>query len=316
MKFNCCQYLESTIPCVSTGSPVTGQSGGNRKSSAAFVIVFTALRMIVLYLMNPLFDIEKIRRNRAFALDNMDGHAFLFEKAAERMEDNLRDITREFENILIIGQCGAQFLQDIVTGKSVTVWDIDEDLNEIPSFEDESFDCVLSLHYLHVVNEVPAFLTKVKRMLQSDGLFLCSFFGGRSLQELRAVIMEVEMEVKGGVTQQIHPMIDHYQMAGLLQQAGFALPVVDYDRITVHYQSLETFYQDLRCMGERNALSQREEGIHNISQHIETQYKKRFYEDGYVATFDLVHAIGWAPHESQQKPAQRGSGDISLTEVL
>lgn len=266
--------------------------------------------------MTPLFDIEKIRRNRAYALDHMDGHDFLYQKAAEAMIDNVRDIKRDFQNILIIGTCSEKFIKHYFFNENITIFDIDNNLNEIPGYSEGAFDCILCMHYLHVVNDVPSFLLRVKSMLKPDGVFLCSFFGGRSLQELRAVVMEAELEAVDGVTQQIHPMIDHYQMAGLLQQTGFALPVVDYDRVVVHYQNLETLFEDLRCMGESNALINRKSNIKNLKQDIENIYKNKFYNDGYIATFDIVHGIGWAPHESQQKPAARGSGDISLTEIL
>ena len=266
--------------------------------------------------MNSIFDIEKIRKNRAYALQNMEGHDFLFEKATERMIDNLCDIKRDFKNILIIGARGSEALVEYFSNKNITVYDVVEDNNEIPDLKDESFDCILCLHYLHVVNNVPAFLLKIKSMLVPDGLFLCSFFGGLSLQELRQSIMDAELQKTGGVSQHIHPMIDHYQAAALMQKSGFALPVVDYDRVIVEYGKLETLYQDLRMMGEGNALNNRKSNIKKLKQYIENIYKNKFYNEGYVATFDIIHTIGWAPHESQQKPLERGSGEVSLTEIL
>jgi hypothetical protein len=111
-------------------------------------------------------------------------------------------------------------------------------------------------------------------------------------------------------------MIDHYQAAALMQKAGFALPVVDYDRVTVTYQKLQSLYDDLYYMGEANALSNRTQNFKNMKQDIENEYKNRFYNGGFQATFDIIHMIGWAPHESQQQPAKRGSGQTSLTEIL
>lgn len=266
--------------------------------------------------MTPLFDIEKIRKNRAFALQNMQGHNFLFEKSVERMIDNLRDIKRDFQNILIIGARGSDNLKSNFKNKNIEIYDIIDNKDEIPNLNDKQYDCILCLHYLHVVNDVPGFLSKIKSLLKPDGLFLCSFFGGQSLMELRQSIMDAELEKTGGVSQHIHPMIDHYQMAALMQRAGFALPVVDYDRVTVEYKKLETLYDDLRLMGEGNALNDRMSNIKQLKQPIDIIYKNRFYNQGYICTFDLIYAIGWAPHESQQKPAARGSGDISLTEIL
>ena len=232
------------------------------------------------------------------------------------MIDDLRDIKRDFQNILIIGARGSHYLKKYFYNKNIEIYDIIDNSDEIPNLSDGQYDCILCLHYLHVVNDIPGFLLKIKSLLKADGLFLCSFFGGRSLMELRQSLIDAETDIRGGVSQHIHPMIDHYQMAALMQQSGLALPVVDYDRVVVEYKKLETLYDDIRLMGEGNALANRSSGINDLIQSIEKNYKNKFYNEGYVATFDLVYAIGWAPHESQQKPSARGSGDISLTEIL
>ena len=47
-------------------------------------------------------------------------------------------------------------------------------------------------------------------------------------------------------------------------------------------------------------------------------YAERHAEaDGRIpATFEMVHLAGWAPHESQQKPARRGSAKSRLADAL
>jgi hypothetical protein len=47
-------------------------------------------------------------------------------------------------------------------------------------------------------------------------------------------------------------------------------------------------------------------------------YQEKFSDpDGRIrATFDVVWMSGWAPHESQQKPLQRGSAKASLAEAV
>jgi hypothetical protein len=47
-------------------------------------------------------------------------------------------------------------------------------------------------------------------------------------------------------------------------------------------------------------------------------YAERHAEaDGRIpATFEMVHLAGWAPHESQQKPAKRGSAKTRLADAL
>ena len=266
--------------------------------------------------MKPIFDIEKIRRNRAYARDHITGHDFLFEKAATRLIDNLKDIQRDFENILIIGERGSHIIADHFEGKNITTYDVTDGGDEIPKYGAGQFDCIVALPYLHCVNDVPGFLSAMKHYLKPDGLFLCAFFGGQSLQELRTCITAAELEMTGGGSQHIHPMIDHYQYAGLLQRASFALPVVDFDRVIVEYSDLNNLYIDLQNMGESNALFNRNQNIKKTKQYIENIYKNKFFNTGFIVTFDIVFGIGWQAHESQQKPAKRGSGQVSLTEIL
>jgi NADH dehydrogenase [ubiquinone] 1 alpha subcomplex assembly factor 5 len=266
--------------------------------------------------MKPIFDIEKIRRNRTHAREHIAGHDFLFEKAASRLIGNLKDIQRDFGDILIVGARGSGAITKYFDGKNVTVYDVVDGGDEIPQFDAGQFDCIVALPYLHCVNDVPGFLSAMKHYLKPDGLFLCAFFGGQSLQELRTCITAAELEMTGGGSQHIHPMIDHYQYAGLLQRAEFALPVVDFDRVIVEYRDLDNLYRDLYNMGEGNALLNRNKNIKKIKQNIECKYKNKFYNNGFVVTFDIVFGIGWQVHESQQKPAKRGSGQVSLTEIL
>lgn len=266
--------------------------------------------------MNEIFDIEKIRRNRLWAKDHMDGHDFLFNRALNQMMDNLDDIQRDFKNILIVGRRQSDIIKSKLSNKNIELFDINDNSNEIPKYDVGQFDCIIVTPYLHTVNDVVGFLTAMKSYLQPDGLFLCSYFGGQSLNELRSSIMEVELAKFGGASQHIHPMIDHFQFAGLLQSVGFALPVVDYDRVIVEYSDIDNLYKDLKNMGEGNALQDRKSNISELKQDIEIIYKNNFYNNGYIATFDIVHGIGWAPHESQQKPSKRGSGQVSLTEIL
>jgi len=266
--------------------------------------------------MKHIFDIEKIRANRTHAFVAMGGHDFLFKDMTNRLIDNLSDIKRDFSDILIIGARGASPIANYFSGKNVTIYDVINGGSEIPDFEPEQFDCIIALGYMHVVNDVKGFLTAIKSYLKPDGLFLNSFFGGHSLQELRTSIMQVELAARDGASNHIHPMIDHYQFAGLMQGAGFALPVVDYDVTRVEYSDLNKLYADLKNMGEGNALMNREATLSGLGHAIELFYKAHFYNQGFVATFEILHGIGWKYHESQQKPATRGSGQISLEEIL
>mgnify|MGYP006173263615 CR=1 FL=1 len=75
------------------------------------------------------------------------------------------------------------------------------------------------------------------------------------VKELRAVLTDAELQVRGGAQARVSPFADGFDGAALLQRAGFALPVADVDRVTVRYPDLLALFRDLRAMGETNVLA-------------------------------------------------------------
>ena len=187
-------------------------------------------------------------------------------------------------------------------------------------FADESLDLVVSTLALHWVNDLPGALIQIRRALKPDGLFLGAVFGGSTLTELRQALTEAEAEVTGGAGLRVSPFADAFDAAGLLQRAGFALPVADVDRVRVRYGHPLKLIADLKAMGETNALTDR--ARRPLSRQVLARaceiYAARFAEpDGrVVATFDIVTMTGWAPHPDQQKPLRPGSAKMRLADAL
>jgi hypothetical protein len=148
-------------------------------------------------------------------------------------------------------------------------------------------------------------------------------FGGATMPELRAALIEAETEVTGGISPRLSPLPGLQDMAGLLQRAGFALPVADVERVTVRYSHPMKLLQDLKGMGEQAAFAKRAgQDRRPLSRRILARmseiYADRFSdEDGKVrATFEIIWLSGWAPHESQPKPLRPGSGTHSLAQAV
>jgi hypothetical protein len=93
--------------------------------------------------------------------------------------------------------------------------------------------------------------------LRPDGLFIGAIFGGATLTELRQALLQAEDEVSGGASFRVSPFADAIDAAGLLQRAGFALPVADVDRVKVRYGHPIELLRDLRRMGETSVLLDR-----------------------------------------------------------
>ncbi len=211
----------------------------------------------------------------------------------------------------------ADFSGAMLAGRDGLRVQLDEEL--LP-FKAESLDLVVSSLALHWVNDLPGALIQIRQALKPDGLFLCAILGGSTLTELRQCLTLAEAELTDGAGPRIAPFADTYDGAGLLQRAGFALPVADVDRVVVRYASPLKLIADLRAMGETNALTDR--ARRPLSRAVLARtcalYEARFADpDGRVrATFDIVTLTGWAPHPDQQQPLKPGSAKMRLADAL
>jgi hypothetical protein len=194
---------------------------------------------------------------------------------------------------------------------------VDPEVLDLPR---RSYDLIVSIFDLDVVDDVPGFLARARAHLRGDGLFLAAAIGGDSLTELREAFLTADADVSGGAFLRVAPFIPLSDAAGLLQRAGFALPVSDVETHTVRYETPLSLMRELKALGASNPLADRP---HKMATLALIRAASAAYEalaadsDGRVrATLEIVWVSGWAPHESQQKPLKPGSAEISLTKVL
>ncbi len=271
------------------------------------------------------FDRDRIRHNRRRAAAHFFDHSFLFDWTSKQISERLQDIKREFPLALQIGTRGPGVrLQNLITmdicgGTTNQNPTLIADEEFLP-FAGESLDLVTSTLNLHSVNDLPGALLQIRKALKPDGLFLAAMFGGETLHELRQVMTQAEMNIKGGASPRVSPFADKQQMGALLQRAGFNLPVIDSDIITVTYDNIFKLFHDLRFMGEGNTILARDKTPPGKALFLEAArlYQEQFAEkDGrLVASFEVIFLLGWSPHESQQKPLRPGSAKHSLAEAL
>jgi len=261
-----------------------------------------------------IFDTHAQVLRRARAL-RMTGDRFLLREAADGIRDRLAPVNRAFATALAVDGRAADLLQtDEVTWTKGTF-----DARERLDAGNGGFDLAVSILSLHGVNDLPGALVQIRRALKPDGLFVGALFGGATLSELRDAFAAGEIETMGGVTPRVAPFADVRELGALLQRAGFALPVADVERTTVLYRDFSTLVNDLRLLGETNALAQRSRMLSRATLRAAlAQYAATNAEpDGRLrATFDIVYLTGWAPHESQPQPLRPGSAKARLAEAL
>jgi SAM-dependent methyltransferase len=281
------------------------------------------------------FDRALVRRRRERAVLGGDQSGFLFAEVAIRLADRLTDVTRGFAVGVDLGSRGGHMARAaLATGRVERLYATDASpalagLLPVPAaaadeealpFADASLDLVISSLALHWVNDLPGTLVQVRRALKPDGLFLAALFGGETLWQLREVLMEAELAVMGGVSARVSPMADLRDAAGLLQRAGFALPVADRDPISVSYENAWALMRDLSRMGESNAIRLRAPGPLSRAVLAEAGrlYRERHaFSGGRVrASFEILYISGWAPSATQQKPLRPGQATTRLADAL
>jgi NADH dehydrogenase [ubiquinone] 1 alpha subcomplex assembly factor 5 len=268
------------------------------------------------------FDRSLLRQRRERAASHIDQHDFLYAEVAARLHERLSLIKREFPLMVHLGGAKgiAKPTQAIAMDTAAAMKPAVVADEEFLPFKSGSLDAVVSNLNLQWVNDLPGALIQIRNALKPDGLFLAALLGGESLFELRQCLMEAELEVSGGASPRVSPFVDPFDMGALMQRAGFALPVVDSDKIVVHYSNPLKLMQDLRGMGASNATYNRlmKPTKRSVLMRAAELYMQKFVDnEGRVpATFHVIYAIGWAPAAGQQKPLQPGSAKNRMAEAL
>lgn len=246
---------------------------------------------------------------------------FLLERVAADMADRLLAVNRRFTDAADIWTPGAG-LEAALSGRFQTFARVPapDAVREELALAPQSLDLALSALAFQFVNDLPGLLAQIRRALRPDGLLLAAMVGGDTLTELRQSFAAAEAECEGGVSPRVAPFADLRDVGGLLQRAGFALPVTDVDRVAVRYASAFGLMHDLRRMGATNSLIERRRTPTRRATLLRMAeiYGERFADaDGRIrATFDIIWLSGWAPHESQPKPLKPGSAKASLEQAV
>lgn len=237
---------------------------------------------------------------------------FLHAEAADEIKERLAEVNRRFTEPAIVTGF-PEFWRNRMPSARLT------GDAEVLDLRQGAHDLVIHALALHWVNDPVGQLIQCRRALRPDGLFIGVMFGGRTLSELRAVMAETETRVTGGLSPRVAPMGEIRDLGGLLQRAGFALPVADAGVRTVSYAGMAGLTRDLRRMGEGNALAARGGTLdRRFREAAEALYAQAFPAGGgrIRATFEMIFLTGWAPSESQPKPLRPGSAAARLADAL
>jgi SAM-dependent methyltransferase len=213
-----------------------------------------------------IFDARAVRAHRGRAAKTLPRIAPVLDDLAARLLDRLEDTKAKFTTALDLGGRGAIAPALLARGMEVISADVSAAMaaraggmklvvdGEALPFGEKKFDLIIAHCSLHWVNDLPGALIQLRRALRPEGLFLASIPVLGTLTELRAALLEAEESCSGAVNPRISPYPDLRDCAGLLQRAGFALPVADLEEIEFLYADPLALLHELRAAGETNAV--------------------------------------------------------------
>jgi hypothetical protein len=270
-----------------------------------------------------IFDRALVARHLERRLADRDD--FVTRLVLEDLSERLQAVIRKFDRALILAPDASAMPETARTASdpirferlSTVLGDVDTEALVMPRTD---YDLIVSIFDLQVVNDVPGFLARIRAHMAADGLFLAAAIGGDSLIELREAFLAADADVYGGGFARVAPFIPLNDVGGLLQRAGFALPVADVETHVVRYSDPLKLMREVKALGASNPLAERptKPATLRLIGAASSYYANAASDpDGKVrATLEIVWMSGWAPHASQQQPLRPGSAEVSLTQVL
>lgn len=246
--------------------------------------------------------------------------------AHTRLAERVAEVTRTFQSALVLAPWSEELNHQFFEHRScqhihaISGRDMFSSRDDNLNLPQNHYDAIVSCLSLSAVNDLPGILSQLYRALKPDGMLLISLLGGETLHELRSAFSAVETKLLGGIQPHVHPFIDVRDAGALLQRAGFNLPVIDRDVITVTYPHAFALMHELRALGATNSLHARARLFtrRDVMMQMAKHYAEHFAcDDGNIrASLEIITLVGWKPHANQPKPLARGSAKHSLKQAL
>lgn len=163
------------------------------------------------------------------------------------------------------------------------------DMHHLP-FETGFFDLIFSNQVIHWSSTLPALLREINRVMQVDGCFIFSTLGPDTFLELKRAWSSADQYTHVNVFEDMHTIGD------CLLKEQFMDPVVDMEKITLHYPSLRRLLTDLREQGVKNIHPKRNKGLTGKQawQRFQSHYSSLCTAEGkYPLTYEVIYGQAW-----------------------
>jgi malonyl-CoA O-methyltransferase len=161
------------------------------------------------------------------------------------------------------------------------------DMHALP-FSNNVFDLIFSNQVLHWSHHAPDLLRELNRVMHTNGCLMFTTLGPDTFLELR--------EAKKSAFSHANTFMDMHDIGDILLAERFLDPVVDMEKLTVHYASFLALLKSLKKQGVRHINSKRNAGLTGKAtwQAFEASVQKHQTETGkYPLTYEVVYGHAW-----------------------
>lgn len=174
---------------------------------------------------------------------------------------------------------------------------VQADMARLP-FGNGRFELAWSNLALHWLDDPEPAIREAQRVLSVNGLFMFSTLGPDTLTELREAFVEAAVTPEQKAQWRVKRFIDLHDIGDVLVGAGFVTPVMDMEKLTLTYESLDKLFDDLRDSGSLNAMLGRPRGLMSRKQleRVRAAYEKRRARRSDArlpATFEVIYGHAW-----------------------
>lgn len=182
---------------------------------------------------------------------------------------------------------------------------VNGDMAELP-FGRHTTDLVFSSLALPWLGDPVPFFEEVLRVLRPGGMFLFSTYGTESLAELGEALA-------GMAGRQGGPLFpDLLQLGDALTTAGFREPVMDVDRVSLHYPGIGALATELETTGT-SLLVDGWEAVASGSDGLERAWPGQEAGGKFPLGFEILYGMAFGPPEGQ--PRRTEDGEIATFSV-
>lgn len=171
-----------------------------------------------------------------------------------------------------------------------------------------SVDLLYSNLACHWAPELAVVFDELRRVLRPDGMLLFTLPGRGSLPELRRTWCESFDSDDSALP--IYP--DVLETGDALVRAGFREPVMDTDRITLHYRDLESLLGELEATGAALAIGGWSRW-RAAAERLRRAFEPLLADGRYPLSWEIVYGIAFGPQEGQ--PRRGRDGEVATFSV-